>query len=61
MKTQFIRLLDVFFIGPLMIWFALYASIDPNSTPAILLIVTGIATIIYNGLNFIGNFFDHRT
>ena len=59
MKTQFIRLLDVFFIGPLMIWFALYASVDPNSIPAILLIVSGIATIIYNALNFI--IVDRRT
>ena len=47
---QPIRLLDVVFVGPLMI----YAGVEGNFRPAIKLslIVVGFATIYYNGVNY---------
>jgi len=48
-KTQAIRLLDVFVIGPLMIYGASKMPIGPA---AALLAVFGISTVIYNGVNY---------
>lgn len=54
-KSQIIRLLDVFFLGPLMIWFAL-ENVDPAAPmPAHLLAFFGLTTILYNGYNYLGN------
>ena len=50
-KTQNIRLLDVFFIGPLLVWVGFAGRL--NDTVRILLFVIGVATVIYNGRNFI--------
>jgi hypothetical protein len=51
---QPIRLLDVVFIGPLMI----YAGVEGNFDPAIKfsLIAVGFATIFYNGINYHKNY-----
>jgi hypothetical protein len=52
MKTQTIRLLDVFAIGPLMMWAGYKLSKDYKvAGPALL--VTGLATIVYNGQNYL--------
>lgn len=50
-KTQAIRLLDVFAIGPAMI----YAGASDKFSPVFsgFLIVTGALTIIYNGANYL--------
>lgn len=50
MKTQMIRLLDVFVIGPLMIYTGLRTNkpLLRNS-----MFVLGLATILYNGNNYI--------
>jgi hypothetical protein len=48
-KTQTIRLLDVFFIGPLMIWGGLRLRGVGGYTLAAL----GLATIGYNGRNYL--------
>lgn len=52
-KAQYVRLLDVFVIGPLMIAGG-YALDDRGSKlagPALAL--TGVATIVYNGRNYV--------
>lgn len=49
MKGQWIRLLDVFFIGPYLI----YSGQKLTQTDKTILQAIGIATIIYNGLNYI--------
>lgn len=53
MKTQTVRLLDVFLIGPVMIWAAV-APVVPRSVKLALLIF-GVATIVYNGRNYLLN------
>lgn len=54
-KLQPMRLLDVFFLGPLMIWFAL-RHVDPiDPLPAYTLAFFGVTTILYNGYNWMGN------
>jgi hypothetical protein len=55
-KTQFIRLLDIFFIGPLMIYFGhihVGSSERHVSIFAMLLVFFGATTIIYNLKNYI--------
>lgn len=50
-NTQFVRLLDVFLLGPLMIYVASqYRIRQPQRA---LLLVTGIATIATNGINYL--------
>lgn len=51
MKPQFIRFLDVFAIGPMMI----FAATEKEKSPAMKtgLVVVGLLTIIYNAQNFI--------
>lgn len=49
--TQIIRLADVFLIGPILIYASFFKTLP---TPLrILLFVIGVATIIYNGRNYI--------
>jgi len=51
-KTQFIRLLDVFVFGPLMI----ASAIDQRSQYfRLALMVIGAGTIFYNGANYLSN------
>lgn len=49
MKGQWVRLLDVFFIGPYLI----YSGQKLTQADKAILQAIGIATIIYNGLNYI--------
>ena len=49
MKTQLVRLIDVFFIGPYLIYHA--GKLD--KTPKNMIKVIGLATIIYNGINYL--------
>lgn len=53
MKTQEIRLADVFFIGPLMIYAGSQKKISPFVDNA--LIALGVCTIVYNGRNYLLN------
>lgn len=51
-KTQFVRLLDVFVFGPLMI----AAGHDHKSAYfSNALMLVGVGTIVYNGINFLQN------
>jgi hypothetical protein len=52
MKTQDIRLADVFIVGPLMIWGGqALAKEDPLRGWA--LAALGVATVLYNGNNYL--------
>jgi len=50
-KSQGVRLLDVFFIGPLMVWggYALETKGHVYAGPTLALL--GLSTILYNGYN----------
>lgn len=52
MKTQTIRLLDVFFVGPVMVYGGRKLVID---SPLLghTLTVLGVLTILYNGRNYL--------
>lgn len=52
MKTQTIRLVDVFLLGPLMIAIAQKAS-GISDAERSALALTGLATIVYNGVNWL--------
>lgn len=54
-KTQLIRLLDVFGVGPLMIYAGYKAKEDLPRPLRFALIATGVATIGYNGMNYLEN------
>jgi len=51
MKTQLIRIADVAFIGP----FMLYAATRLKGQDRTIMAALGLATIIYNGINFVKN------
>jgi hypothetical protein len=53
-KTQNVRLIDVFLLGPTMIW-AGYKTEKDNKTLAFFLAVSGLLTIVYNGDNYLRN------
>jgi uncharacterized membrane protein len=53
-KSQEVRLVDVFLLGPFMIWFGAAAT-GVASIFKIIMIVSGIATIVYNGFNYLVN------
>jgi hypothetical protein len=57
MKTQTIRLLDVFLIGPYLIWLAR----RERGIHHPLLVGLGLATMIYNGVNWVAENEKTRT
>ncbi len=50
-KGQAVRLVDVFVLGPFMIWFAARAHGMPASA-RVALAVGGATTIVFNGVNY---------
>jgi hypothetical protein len=56
-KSQWVRLLDVFVLGPFMIWYALATAgggaTDLPAGAALALFVSGVLTILYNGVNWL--------
>jgi|TARA_R110000822_G_scaffold64456_2_gene158246 hypothetical protein len=53
-KSQNIRLLDVFFIGPYMIYISKKAK-GLSKLESFTLLALGVATIFYNGKNYLKN------
>ena len=53
-KSQNIRLLDVFFIGPYMIYISKKAK-GLSNLESFTLLALGVATIFYNGKNYLSN------
>lgn len=52
MKSQDIRLIDVFVLGPFMVWFALKARGVPEWARYVML-ASGVLTSVYNGVNYL--------
>lgn len=52
MKTQTVRLIDVFALGPFMIYASLKAR-GLSPVEQMLLGFSGVATIVYNGANYL--------
>jgi len=52
--VQEIRLVDVFLLGPFMIWFGIAANGVPEWA-GILMVVSGVLTIVYNAKNYLRN------
>jgi hypothetical protein len=50
-KSQPVRLLDVYFIGPLMIWGGYALNDKGHAYAGPVLALLGLSTIIYNGYN----------
>ena len=53
-KSQWVRLLDVFVLGPFMIYYAILTAKEVGLELAAGLFVAGVLTIVYNGVNYIG-------
>ena len=51
-KSQPIRLIDVFFLGPFMMYYG-YKMKNEYKNSANLMILFGLLTILYNGYNFL--------
>lgn len=51
-KTQQVRLMDVFLLGPFMLWFAAVASEAPQWA-RVAMAVAGVMTSLYNGCHFL--------
>lgn len=51
-KSQQVRLLDVFVLGPFMVWFA-YEARDVPDWARLALGLSGAATIAYNARNYV--------
>jgi hypothetical protein len=51
MKTQLVRIADVVFFGPFMLYAASRTKI--NKTQKVILSTIGIGTIIYNAINYL--------
>lgn len=54
-KSQWVRLLDVFVLGPFMIWYALLTAGEQDlpAGAALVLFISGVLTIVYNGFNWL--------
>lgn len=52
MKSQAVRLVDVWALGPFMVWYGLRPSNVPELARG-LMIVAGVATIVYNARNYL--------
>ena len=59
-KSQNIRLLDVFFIGPFMIYIG-YKAKGLTNLERYMMYGLGIATIYYNGKNYLSNKWEQET
>ena len=51
-KSQMVRLVDVFALGPFMIWYAVKSKNEPTWARAVLAL-SGALTSVYNGNNYI--------
>lgn len=50
-----LRLLDVFAFGPMMIWAGTKEDIDISQVARLILVLGGIGTMYYNGVNYLRN------
>ena len=62
-KSQITRLIDVFLLGPFILWYAVqykYTHKNKKVKPLAyyLMILIGTATIVYNGYNYLSHYTD---
>lgn len=60
-KSQITRLIDVFLLGPFIIWYAIqYEYTNKKVKPVLknILILIGMTTIVYNGYNYLSYYTD---
>jgi hypothetical protein len=53
-KSQWVRLLDVFILGPFMIYYAITTAACVSWEMTAGMFIAGVATILYNGVNYMG-------
>ena len=58
-KSQAVRLIDVFLLGPFLILYALKTQLHVTMCEFAVLILIAIATILYNGYNYLANLFPN--
>jgi len=51
-KSQVVRLVDVFALGPFMVWYAYRSNKEPGWARAVLAF-SGVLTSVYNGANYL--------
>jgi len=51
-KSQSMRLFDIFFLGPFMLWYATQSRSMPDWA-RLILGVSGVTTTLYNGRNYL--------
>lgn len=51
-KAQDVRLIDVFLLGPFLVWYAVQSESTPGWARAVLGLA-GVLTVIYNGSNYL--------
>ena len=56
-KSQGVRVIDIFILGPFLIYYALKTRHLATTTEFALLMYIGITTILYNGYNYLANLF----
>ena len=56
-KSQDIRVLDIFVLGPFMIWFGMRATGVPEIARTAM-IVAGIGTVLYNAMTYTATDYD---
>lgn len=54
-KTQWVRLVDVFALGPFMVWAGVELARTNRRHAGAWMAVFGVATIVYNGRNYLVN------
>ena len=54
-KSQWVRLLDILVLGPFMIYYAIVTAQEVGWEMAGGLFLTGVLTILYNGMNYVGS------
>lgn len=62
-KSQITRLMDVFLVGPFILWYAIqyrYTHQNKKVKPSVYyaMIFIGMATIVYNGYNYLSHYID---
>ena len=60
-KSQITRLIDIFLIGPFILWYAIqykYTNKNKKVEPSIynLMVFIGLSTMVYNGYNFLSHY-----
>lgn len=51
-KSQLVRLVDVFVLGPFMVWYA-WRTDDVPAWARAAMAASGVATVVYNGRNYL--------